>query len=188
MKVVGINGSPRNNGNTAGYIKEAFKVFENEGFSTEFVQLGGNMVHGCTGCRKCAEKLNRQCIFNDDPINKCLEAMFESDAVLIGSPTYFGNLTAETKALLDRAGMVNKANGGLLNRKAGAAVVAVRRAGGMCVFNTINNFYLINGMIVPGSSYWNIGVSMAEGEYKEDEEGLTTIKKLAENISWLIKK
>ena len=188
MKAVAFNGSPRKNGNTAGYISVLLKELESKGFETEVVNIAGKAVHGCTGCRKCYDMQNRRCVFNDDVMNSCFEKMYEADVAIIGSPVYFGNLTTETKALIDRGGMVNKTNGSFLKRKVGVAVSSVRRAGGLTVFNTINNFFLINGMIVPGSTYWNVGVAGAEGDFENDAEGLTTMRNLADNISWILRK
>ncbi|MBN1332126.1 MAG: flavodoxin family protein [Synergistales bacterium] len=188
MKVIGINGSPRKNGNTASMIRTVLAEMEKEGFITEFFQLGGNLVHGCTACRACFDMKNGRCVIEDDPINSLIEKMVEADAILLGSPTYFSNLTPELKALIDRAGYVARANGELFRRKVGAAVVAVRRAGGMHVFNSINHFFFISNMIVPGSSYWNLSVSRDLGDFEKDEEGMQTMKDLADNMAWLLKK
>ena len=114
--------------------------------------------------------------------------MFEADGIIIGSPTYFSNVSTEVKALIDRAGFVAIANDRLLKRKVGAAVVAVRRAGAANVFDAINKLFLINQMIVPGSVYWNLGIGLKEGDVNKDEEGLNTMKDLGENMSWLLKK
>jgi multimeric flavodoxin WrbA len=114
--------------------------------------------------------------------------MLSSDGIIIGSPTYFAALTPETKALIDRCGMVSRANGDLFKRKVGAAVVAERRAGGINVFDTINHFFTIGQMIIPGSNYWNIGTGRNIGDVEQDEEGLGVMKVLGENMAWLMKK
>jgi multimeric flavodoxin WrbA len=124
----------------------------------------------------------------DDCVNECIDLMLESDGIILGSPTYFSNVTAEMKALIDRAGLVAKVNDDMLKRKAGAAVVAVRRAGSLHVFNSINHFFLINQMIVPGSSYWNIAIGRDPGEVKSDEEGVRTMTALGENMAFLLEK
>ena len=121
-----------------------------------------------------------------DMINLCIEKMAEADGIIIGSPTYFADLTPETKALIDRAGFVAKANGDMFRRKVGAAVVAVRRAGAIHVFDSINHLFFISQMIVAGSSYWNIGLGREEKDVENDEEGLATMRKLGENMAWLI--
>ncbi|NLY89588.1 MAG: flavodoxin family protein [Firmicutes bacterium] len=188
MKVVAFNGSPRKNGNTAFLIREVLQVLEKEGIQTELVQVGGRPVRGCMACYQCREIKDRRCIYNDDMINEWIGKMLEADGMLIGSPTYFAGLTPETKALIDRAGFVSRGNGNIFRRKVGAAVIAVRRGGALNVFNAINAFFLINEMIVPGSSYWNLGLGGGMGEVQEDAEGIRTMKKLGENMAWLLKK
>jgi multimeric flavodoxin WrbA len=114
--------------------------------------------------------------------------MKAADGIILGSPTYFSMMTSEMKALIDRAGYVARANNHLFKRKVGAAIVAVRRAGGMPTFDAINHFFLINQMIVPGSTYWNLGFGNKKGEVEKDDEGLKTMDTLGKNIAWLIKK
>jgi multimeric flavodoxin WrbA len=114
--------------------------------------------------------------------------MLEADGIIIGSPTYFANVSTEVKALIDRAGLVAIANGHMLKRKVGAAVVAVRRAGATDAFDAINKFFLINQMIVPGSVYWNLGLGQGEEDVKNDEEGLNTMRILGGNMAWLLRK
>ena len=114
--------------------------------------------------------------------------MVDADGIILGSPTYFADVTTETKALIDRAGFVARANYDMFQRKIGAAVVAVRRAGAIHVFDSINHFFMISQMIVPGSSYWNIGIGRAIGEVEQDEEGLQTMRTLGRNMAWLLKK
>jgi multimeric flavodoxin WrbA len=121
-------------------------------------------------------------------VNDCIEKMAGADGILIGSPTYFADVSSETKALIDRAGFVGMANGGLYTRKAGAAVVAVRRAGGIHAFDTINHFFGISGMYTVGSTYWNLGIGLHPGEVEDDEEGIRTMRNLGANMAWLLKK
>lgn len=187
MKVVAFNGSYRKKGNTGALIKQVFRPLENVGIECELVNIGGKITRGCTGCMICRENLDKRCTIEEDIVNYCIEKMIESDGIIIGSPTYFATLNAETKALIDRAGFVAKGNGNLLRRKVGAAVVSVRRAGSMNVFQAINNFYLINEMIVPGAVYWNIGVGKKEGDVLDDTEGMKIMENLGENMGWLIK-
>lgn len=188
MKVIGINGSPRKDGNTAAMINAVFRELETEGIGTELIQVGGELLHGCTGCRSCFSMKNGRCVIEDDIINSCIEKMVEADGIILGSPTYFSNLTPELKALIDRAGYVARANGEMFRRKVGASVVAVRRTGAMHVFNSINHFFFISNMIVPGSSYWNMSLSRDLGDFAKDEEGLETMKNLGRNMAWLLKK
>jgi multimeric flavodoxin WrbA len=188
MKVVAFNGSPRKEGNTALLIKRVFQKLEEAGIDCELVSLAGNVIRGCTACRRCMQNQNKRCAVDTDIVNSCIEKMLEADGIIIGSPTYFASLTAETKALIDRAGYVAKANNSMLKRKVGAAVSAVRRAGSLNVFQAINNFFLINEMIVPGSIYWNMGIGREIGEVESDEEGLRIMERLGENMAWLLKK
>jgi multimeric flavodoxin WrbA len=188
MKVAAFNGSPRKQGNTSHLIDLVLSELADRGIETEKYQLGGKKIHGCRACYKCMENQDRLCVFNEDCVNECIDLMLESDGIVLGSPTYFSNVTAEMKALIDRAGLVAKVNGDILKRKAGAAVVAVRRAGGIHAFNSINHFFLINQMVVPGSIYWNLAIGRDPGEVGSDEEGMRTMKTLGENMAWLLGK
>ena len=188
MKVVAINGSARKDGNTAILIRRVFSVLESEGIETELIQLAGEEIHGCMACGTCRKIRNKQCKIVNDNVNIYIEKMVAADGIILGSPTYFSMMTSEMKALIDRAGFVGRSNGDLFKRKVGAAVVAVRRAGGIPTFDAINHFFLISQMIVPGSSYWNVGIGLAKGDVEKDEEGLKTMDDLGKNMAWLIKK
>jgi len=188
MKVIAFNGSARKNGNTAVLIREVFSELEDEGIETEMIQLAGKTIRGCTACGKCFDNQDKRCAIDNDCANKCIEKMLEADGIILGSPTYFADVTAEMKALIDRAGYVSRANPDMYKRKIGAAVVAVRRAGAIHAFDTLNHFFLISQMIVPGSSYWNIGIGRAIGDVEQDDEGLETMRILGRNMAWLLKK
>ena len=188
LKVVAFNGSARKDGNTAILLRRVLAVLEAEGVETELIQLAGQQIHGCMACGTCRKIKNRECKIVNDPVNGFIAKMAEADGILLGSPTYFSMMTPEMKALIDRAGYVARANGDMFQRKAGAAVVAVRRAGGIPTFDAINHFFLISQMIIPGSSYWNIGVGGAKGDVEKDEEGLKTMDDLGKNMAWLLKK
>ena len=188
MKVVAFNGSPRKEGNTNLLLCHVLKVLEGEGIETELIKLGGEKIHGCNSCRTCYSTKNRRCIIEDDKVNLYIQKMIEANGIILGSPVYFSMMTPEMKAFLDRAFYVARANGDLFKRKVGAAVVAVRRAGGIPTFDAINHFFLISQMIVPGSSYWNVGFGRKEGEVENDEEAMKTMEALGTNISWLVKK
>lgn len=187
MKVVAFNGSPRQEGNTATLLGVVLRELEGQGIETELVHLKGPLS-GCIACFKCFEKKNGKCALHKDMINECIEKMVGADGIILGSPTYFADLTAELKALIDRAGFVGKANGDLFKRKVGVAVVAVRRAGAIHVFDSINHFFLISQMIIAGSSYWNIGMGLHEKDVECDAEGIETMKTLGQNMAWLLKK
>jgi len=188
MKVIAFNGSARRNGNTAILIREVFSELQDEDIATEMVQLAGKTIRGCTACGKCFDNQDKRCAIDNDFANECIEKMLEADGIILASPTYFADVTAEIKALIDRAGYVSRANPDILKRKIGAAIVAVRRAGAIHAFDTLNHFFLISQMIVPGSSYWNIGIGRAIGDVEQDEEGLETMRILGRNMAWLLKK
>lgn len=188
MKVIAFNGSGRKGGNTAILINHVLSGLQKEGIETETYNLSGEKFRGCSACGKCFETRDKRCAIKDDFLNGCLEKMVEADGIILGSPTYFADVSAEMKALIERAGFVAKANDDMLRRKVGAAVIAVRRGGSIHAFNTINNFFLISQMIIPGSNYWNMGIGLEKGEVELDQEGLRTMKLLGENMAWLLKK
>ena len=188
MKVLGINCSPRKGGNTEILIKEVFRSLEENGVKTEFFQLGGKKVNGCIACMKCRKAKDGKCHQKNDVLNKVILKMVKADAIIIGSPTYFSDLSTEAKALIDVAGYSLRGAGNPLKKKLGAAVISVRRTGAIHAFDSINHFFLINEMIIPGSSYWNIGVAGQKGEVINDEEGMQTMRVLGDNIAWLLKK
>lgn len=188
MKALGINCSPRKAGNTEILLKEVFKPLEDRGIKTELFHLGDMKVAGCIACMKCVRKGDGRCHQKNEAINECIAKMEKADAIIIGSPVYFADLTANAKALIEVAGYALGASGKPLKRKIGAAVVAVRRAGAIHAFDSINHFFLINEMIVPGSSYWNTGTGRKQGDVLKDEEGLKTMKVLGQNIAWLLGK
>lgn len=188
MKVLGINCSPRKEGNTYLLIKEVFKPLEDKGIKTELFQIGGKKIRGCIACMKCKKKADGRCHQKNDVINACIAKMEKADAIIIGSPVYFADLSGDAKALLDVAGYALRAAGNPLRRKPGAAVIAVRRAGAIHSFDSINHFFLINEMIIPGSSYWNIAIGREKGDVLSDEEGMKTMRVLGENMAWLLEK
>ena len=188
MKVVAFNGSARKDGNTAILVNAVFKELKKEGIKTELVQLAGKNIRGCTACGKCFEKQDKRCVVNNDVLNDCIKKMLDSDGIILASPTYFADVSADMKALIERAGFVAKANNDMFRHKVGAAVVAVRRGGAIHVFDTINHFFFISQMIVPGSSYWNVGTGLAPGDVTTDDEGIATMKTLGANMAWLMKK
>ena len=188
MKVVAFNGSARQDGNTAVLLKHVIAELEEQGIQTELVQLSGKKIHGCLACGTCFARKDGRCAQKDDEGNALIDKMVAADGVLLGSPTYVADVSPEIKALIDRACMVTRANGGLLRRKVGAAVIAVRRAGAIHAFDTLNHFFLISEMIIPGSSYWNIGIGLEKGDVEKDAEGLETMRVLGRNMAWLLKK
>ncbi|MBQ8179200.1 MAG: flavodoxin family protein [Candidatus Methanomethylophilaceae archaeon] len=188
MKVVAFNCSPKSEGNTAHMIRTVLDVLESHGIETEMVQVGGNDLHGCRACMGCARNKDMRCVLDDDLLNTCIAKMVEADGIIIGSPTYFSDLTTEAKALIDRAGYVTRSNGMALRHKVGAAVTAVRRAGGICTFDSINHFFSINDMYTVGSSYWNMSLARVPGDYEQDAEGVATMRDLGESMAHILVK
>ncbi len=188
MKVVGFNGSARKDGNTAVMIRWVFGELEKEGIETELYEMGGKEIGGCIACYKCFQNKDKKCSVEKDILNECIEKILNADGVILGSPVYFADITAQIKALIDRAGMVSIANGGMYRRKVGASVVVARRGGAIHTFDSLNHFFLISQMIVPGSSYWNMGFGRDPGEVEKDEEAKGTMVTLGQNMAWLLKK
>lgn len=185
MKVVAINGSPRKDGNTRLLLEAVLAPLAAAGWETEYVQIGGKNIHGCRACFKCWETQDKRCVFGKDIFNETFEKVITADAVVLGSPTYFADVTSEMKAFMDRAGFVAMANGCLLAGKIGAAVVAVRRGGATHVFDTMNHLFQISQMVLPGSTYWNMGYGLEPGKVAGDDEALRNMKQLGTAINWL---
>ncbi len=188
MNVIAFNGSARKNSNTAALINMVLEELRKEGIETELYQLAGKKIHGCKGCYQCYINQDQRCSIDDDIANECIEKMASADGIILGSPVYVADVSPEMKALIDRSCMVAKANGGLFRRKAGAGVVAVRRAGAVRTMDSINHLFFISEMIVPGSSYWNMAFGLEKGDVEKDTEGVQTMKTLGENMAWLLKK
>ena len=184
MKVLGISGSPRRGGNTDTIIRVALKELESNGIETEFITLAGKTILTCNACMAC--KKEPRCEISDD-FDPIFRAMVDSDGFIVGSPVYFGSATGEITALLDRAGYVARQNGHLFSRKVGGPVVVARRIGQNFTFAQLLMWYMINGMIVPGSTYWNIAFGRQKGDVINDDEGIKTIRTFAKNIAWLLK-
>ncbi len=188
MKVVAFNGSARKKGNTTMLLEAVLQPLAEAGAETTLVELAGTNPKGCKACYVCFKEKDGTCAVKDDIINECIAKMVQADAIILGSPTYFADVSSEMKALIDRCGMVSRANGDLYRRKLGASVVAARRAGAIHAFDSMNHFFLIGQMIVVGSSYWNIGHGREKGDVSGDEEGMKTMRQLGENMAWLLAK
>lgn len=185
MYALAVNGSPRKKGNTEILLRAVLAPLAEAGWETELEQIGGKLIRGCLACGKCFETQDRQCSNKDDAFNAVMAKMIRADAIILGSPTYFTDVSAEIKALIDRSGFVAMANGRLFAGKIGAAVVAVRRGGATHVFDSINHLFFISQMLVPGSTYWNMGYGLNKGEVEGDGEGLANMAHLGRAIAWL---
>lgn len=188
MKVVALNASARKDGNTSILLNTVLTELRAEGMETELIQLGGETLYGCRACYKCFETQDRHCVQKKDMLNNLLDKMLLADGILLGSPTYFSDVTANMRAFIERCGFVARANDYMLKRKVGAGVVAVRRAGAIPALSSMNLFFHYMQMVMPGSSYWSLGMGGGIGEVLNDEEGLQTMKTLGQNMAWLMKK
>lgn len=182
MKAIAINGSPRKNGNTYTLLTTVLNELESRGIQTELIQAGDRSIHGCIACGKCRQSETPRCVFDDDIVNASIQAIAKADAIILGSPVYFGGLTAQMKAFIDRVGYVTRPHK-LLKGKVCASVAVARRNGALVAFNSMNNLFTISEGIIVGSSYWNQGVGSAEGDVQADEEGIAVMKTLGQNMA-----
>jgi multimeric flavodoxin WrbA len=185
MRAVAFNGSPHKDGNTSILLKTVLMELEAGGVETEMVQVGA--LHGCAACEQCFSRKDGKCAHAYDNLNDCIFKMLRADAIIIGSPVYVGDVTASTRALIERSCMVSRANGNIFMRKIGAGVVAARRAGGTSALDSINHFLLAQGMAVAGSSYWNVAIGKDRGDVENDAEGMRTMKALGATMAWMLK-
>ncbi|MBN1932161.1 MAG: flavodoxin family protein [Desulfobacterales bacterium] len=185
MYALAINGSPRKGGNTELLLNEVLSSLHDAGWETELVKVGGTGIRGCLACQKCFGNKDNQCTIEGDKFNDIFSKMLKADAVILGSPTYFAAVSADLKALIERAGYVAYANNHAFSGKLGAAVVAVRRGGTTHVYDTINHMFQMSRMIIPCSTYWNMGFGLNKGEVLEDEEGIANMRHLGKCIDWL---
>ncbi len=188
MRVLGINGSPRRDGNTGVMVGWVLDELTKLGVETEMFHLAGKPLRGCIDCRRCFVNKDQRCNMRGDALNSIIERMMGADAMVIGAPTYFANVNAEVKALIERVGMVAAANDHMFKRKVGAAVVSARRGGAIDTFNAINHLYLHAEMIVPGSSYWNMGFAPKGRDIEDDAEAERTMRTLGQNMFWVLEK
>ncbi len=186
MKVIAINGSPRKDGNISNALLAMSEELHAEGITCETIQVGDKPIHGCIGCGQCSGAEDHLCVFRNDPLNEIVQKMRAADGLILGSPTYYGGIAGTMKCFLDRA-FYSSASTGAFTNKVGAAVVSVRRAGGVDVYNQINNYFNLAEMLTPSSQYWVLGYGMTEGQIREDGEGMQTIRRNANAMAWLMK-
>jgi multimeric flavodoxin WrbA len=183
VKVVAFNGSPKKEGNTYHAIKLVADELEKEGIEVEIVHVGNKTIRGCFGCNACF-KIGK-CVYEKDEVNEWIEKMKTADGILIGSPVHYSGVAGTMKSFLDRAFYV--ASSGFLRHKVGAAVVAVRRSGGVTTFNQLNHYLTYSEMVIPATNYWNIIHGTTPGEALQDEEGKQIMRVLGKNMAWLMK-
>ncbi len=188
MKVVALNGSARKDGNTAILLNLVLDELKAEGIGTELIQMAGRAPQGCLACYKCFKNKDRRCSVDKDMVNEVIGKMLDAEGILLGSPTYFSDVTAGMRAFIERCGFVGRANDYMFKRKVAASVVAVRRAGAVPAFNSMNLFLHYMQTIMPGSSYWSLGIGRDPGDVLKDQEGVQTMKDLGRNMAWLLKK
>lgn len=188
MKAIAICGSPRQDGNTELLLNRCLDTLKGAGIEVELIRLAGKLVEPCTACTSCFKMKDRTCAIKEDDFHEIFGKMQEADIIVLGSPVYFGSATPQLMALLDRSGYVSKANGNIFSRKLGGAVVVARRAGHNFTFAQLLYWFLIADMIVAGSTYWNVAFGREKGKVSEDEEGLATVTRFAENLAWLAEK
>ena len=185
MKVVGIVGSPRIGGNTEQLTQEALRVIEGNGIDTEMVRLAEMDILPCTGCRLC--KVEEDCPLEDDLL-PLYQQLKEADGIILASPVFFGSATPELKTFMDRAGYISYNNDYTFARKVGGPLVATGRNGGNFTNAQLMLWFMILGMIVPGSTGWNTALGTGVGEIWEDTRGIEIVRTFAENLSWLVNK
>lgn len=188
MKAIAICGSPRKGGNTQILLTRCLENLKRSGIDVELVSLLDKTVKPCVACGMCGQRKDGTCSIKDDDFHKIFDSMVKADIIIVGSPVYFGSATPQTMALLDRVGYVSRSSGNLLSRKIGGPIVVARRAGQNFTYAQLMYWFMINDMVVPGSSYWNVAFGRAAGEVEDDEEALNTIDRFSENLSWLASK
>jgi len=185
LLAIAICGSPRKDGNTEHLLRHCLERLASRGATVELLPLRDKRIEPCRGCSTCARRKDGSCGIEGDDFPPLLARMRAADAIVVGSPVYFGSATPQLMALLDRAGYVSRQNGGFFSRKLGGPIVVARRAGHNFTFAQLLFWFMINDMVVPGSSYWNVAHAREPGEVAKDEEGLATVERFADNLAWL---
>ena len=187
MKMLAFNGSPNKQGNTWHALQMVAAELEKEGIETEIVHVGNKIIRGCTGCGQCAKNKNEQCVLPGDEVNEWIQKMKQADGIVFGSPVHYAAMGGTMKSFMDRAFYVTSMNDGMLRHKVGAAVVAVRRSGGLPTFDQLNNYLCYSEMLIPTSNYWNVIHGTRPGEVTQDTEGVQIMQVLGRNMAWLMR-
>jgi multimeric flavodoxin WrbA len=185
MYAVAISGSPRKKSNTEILLRRCLDGLQAKGIGGELISLRDKTIKGCRACDACRRNHDKRCVTSDDDFQPVFEAMVKADIIIVGSPVYFGSATPEMMALLDRAGYVSRSNGNLFSRKLGGPMAVARRAGHNFTYAQLLFWFMINDMVVPGSSYWNVALAREPEKVLEDAEALATVDRFAENLAWL---
>lgn len=187
-RILAFNGSPKKNGNTSIALNIVTEELNREGIETEFIQLGGELIKPCLGCRKCQELKNKSCVIKDDGVNDLILKMHKADGFIIGSPVYTSNVTPEVKAFIDRTNFVAKANDFMFRGKIGAPVVVATKTGANFAYAAINFMFGISEMLTIGSTYWNCAFGKTPGDILTDQEGVESLVNLGKNIAGILQK
>ena len=183
MKVLLINGSPRERGNTFHALSEVAQTLQSEGIETEIINIGKKAMQGCIACGWCGRE--GRCTFRDEVYERVMRVIKDGiDGLIIGSPVYYGGPNGSLCALLDR---VFYSLGKHLQFKPGASVVVCRRGGATATFDRLNKYFTILNMPVVSSQYWNMAYGQTPGQVTQDEEGMQTMRTLARNMAWMIR-
>ena len=183
MKVLLINGSPHENGNTAFALAQMAEVFAELGIETETIQVGSQLIRGCQGCGACYKL--KKCVIEDGLVNETADKLAEADGMVVGSPVYYASPNGTLLSFLDRlfysSGRINK------RMKVGASVVCARRGGTTASMDVLNKYFTISEMPLASSTYWNIIHGAKSGEAAADAEGIRTVRNLAKNMAYMMK-
>ncbi len=185
MKIVAFNGSPRKDGNTTMLIGRLLEAVGQEGIETELVQLSEKPIRGCIACYKCFENLDGRCAVKNDAANEYIEKIMGAQGLVLGSPSYFQDVTAEMKAFIDRVGFVGLANGKMYKNKVGASLACFRRSGAMHTIETMNHLFFSNDLVIAGRV---LGLGKEKGEVAADEEGMELAAVLGRRMAWIVKR
>ena len=188
MKVLGIAGSLRPKSNTLVYVETALGVFKDSGLETTLISLRGKEIKPCTGCYDCVKK--GYCTIKGDDFDEILDEIRVAEGLILGSPVYLSSVVPQMMALLARATFVAYWNDKFLSGKVGGPITVARRAGHNLAFSQLLLWFFINGVTVPGSTYWNVGMAGAAGarDVENDQEGLDTVVNFAHNMTQVMKK
>lgn len=181
MKVIAINGSPRQKGNTYQALRAVCDGLEQQNIETEIIHIGNMDIKGCIGCGRCKDG---QCHFSDAKLREIVDKIYAADGLLLGSPVYYAGIAGTMKSFLD---CLFYPSNGRMRLKIGASIAILRRSGGVTTFDQLNNYFLISEMLIAPSYYWNVVHGGAPGEITQDAEGMCILGNLASNMAWMLK-
>ncbi len=184
MNVIAINGSPHKSGNTFAVLGQMAEELAKEGIDTEILHVGGELLHGCTGCGHCRSAQDNLCVFTNDCLNETAGKMRRANGFILGSPTYYGGISGSMKCFLDRAFYSSSK---YFKYKVASGIAVVRRAGSVDVIHQLDNYLQLSETLRPPSQYWNVVYGRSDAEVLKDDEGMQTVRKNARAMAWLLK-